>query len=431
MDRIKDVVRKLPAPIKHVIHYLVENKFRKYHNLLPVPKSYSRYIAPNLSIYVYWIFSPLYLYFKKRDILFLINVISNSPGHMVTEMDYFIRLKKIGNKDAKYIYVTTKSEVAIGAESLYKVFFFKFIVSDLLYLLLDPFLIRYKDLCLDIGLSVIEKNSPVRLCKLGFYKENERTLREVFSRYSEYYKIIKNQDDLIDLNFDESQLNLVMNEYSLKINQYIAIQIKDVVGNGTGKITDPETYVKTINYFLQKKFLIVFCGREKMPSIFEDLGVINYSESRSSSFFKDLLIVKNASLVISSASGFANLAAVLGVPLVYTNQWNFNVPPSGKLTITVPALIRDTSDWKFKEQIKYFYSQQSSNKPLNKNLQVENASGEDIFQGCLEALSLHEDYKEPSELQCKFKCQFSNEPVFYSNARVSNYFIEKHQNLLM
>ncbi len=221
---------------------------------------------------------------------------------------------------------------------------------------------------------------------------------------------------------------LIFKEFNIFKDKIAVIQIKTIAITGTALPTDPETYIDTINYLKNNDYFIVFAGREKMPKIFYSYDVFNYSESNYANFYNDLLLIKFASIIISSASGFANIAATFNKPLVYSNQWNFVCPPAGNKTITVPCLFRYNNgvEWKFKDQIDYFKSIQDHNTKIPEALNPRNANGIEILNSLLEVLNL--DNESISIEQNLFKNLFKNYPIYYSQSQVSKYFLLNHNN---
>ena len=432
------IVRKLPPFLKHSIHFILEPKFRQYNNFLKIPKIYTKWVAPNLAFYIYWSTWFIFKFLQKKKIVFLANNISNSPGHVMQELDYFIRKARfsVKDQDIKYIIIWPRSEVAQGARNAYKKYVYKFYVSDILYALVLPFTIRYNDIIIDSSVSLVDK-SINRCIKHGFrylpvFSEGQRKFEDVWERLYDYYALRKRTFDFVPAR-TQSQIDPKLSRFiGIDTNKYALIQIKCNAGNGTAKPTEPITYVETIIFLQNSGLKVIFCGREKMPNIFRDFGVINYAEWEYSSFYYDLQLVEHASLVISSASGFANIPDTMEVPVVYTNQWNFNCPPSGRFTVTVPCLFynQDNNPWKFSNQIDYFYKTRDSNSAVPEDKNPRNATGVEILEATKEALSLKQSFIPISELQYRFQDKFSKTPLGVSESRISQYFINNFKTCL-
>jgi putative glycosyltransferase (TIGR04372 family) len=430
------IARKLPPFVKHSIHYLFEQKFRRYHNPIKIPKFYLKWLAPNLAVYVYWVSLPLFYFFKRKGYIFLTNNITNSPGHVMPELDYFFRRTRcVSDVQNRYVVIWPRSEISHGAKIAYEKHVYKFIVSDLVFVLMHPFLIRFPELTIDCGISIVDR-SRSRCINYGFkylplLKEGRKEFEENWNILYQYYKLRRMQHDYFPL-YVEFQIDQKLLTFIENSKKYVVIQIKDIVGNGTAKSIDPYSYLDAIVFFQTAGYKIIFAGREKMPALFNDFGVINYSEWKFSNFFYDLQLIYNAELVISSASGFSYLADTMQIPLVYANQWNFVCPPAGLYTVIVPTLFmhNQNTPWKFTDQIDYFYERKDSNTAIPVNLNPRNASSEEILEGAKEALELKRQFKAMSSLQMDFHVLFPNTPLEMAESRISQFFIEKFKSSL-
>jgi putative glycosyltransferase (TIGR04372 family) len=436
IEKLKSIVRRLPLPIKHSIHYVLEPKFRKYNNFFRPPKGVKNFAAHNAAYYLYWVSYPLYLYLRSRDYKFLINNISNSPGQIVPELDYLLRRHRSGSKK-KFIAIWPRSEVAMGAKIAYEKYFYKIIISDILFALILPFLIRFNKITVDSANSLVDVSfSSAKVNSIlgaPFYTMGQRSFEDAWAIAAEYNKLKGEQEDYLPIAEIDSPEYRSTHQVLLSIighKEYAVIQLKDVAGNGTALAIDPVTYVASIKYLKSIGLNIVFGGREKMPNLFKEFGVINYSEDLKNNFYMDLILVKNAKIVISSASGFGNLPGAMNIPLVYANQWNFICPAPGKFTVLVPALFKNNNLWKFNEQIDYFYKRRDSNTKISNNIGVVNASEADILSAVKEALLLKDDFIRESYLQEKFRQKTKGTPFYHLDSRISKSFIEKYSELM-
>ena len=430
-----------PKFIVNLITYIFDARVRKYYSPVRAGVLYETWVAPKLAFLFGWIFWPVYKYFKFRKYIFIINNISSSPGHMSCELDWLLRDVGYRNETLmnKYIIIWPRSEVAHGAAKEYAEQTFPiYHVSTFLYLFALPFLMRYNQLVLDYGLSSKQLHKIKWINWLNLFKFNQlkslsRNSLEVWQRWKEYYYLRSLTADKFPM-----RQGLVMDDelrefLGLKNDKnYVLLQIKTHVVNGTLLETDPNTYIPALRYLSDLGYVLVFMGREKIPDIFIEMGVINYSEWDKNSFERDLQIVRYAALGITSASGVANLFDVMGVPLVYCNHWSFIFPPPGKSTVYVPALIGDArtqKPWSFNKQITFVYdvgrTDFSGGRPSE--IMVRNANAEEILEAAKEALALAEQFKPKSNIQEKFQA-LSEDPVLNRiEARISRYFVEKHQ----
>lgn len=437
-EKLRAIARKLPEDLRHSIFYVFYGKFRKYNSILGVPRFYKEWVAPNLSFYIYWLAWPIAFILKRRKISFLVNNISNSPGHVSCELDNFFRNLYLGKLDAskRYAVVWPCSEVAHGAKEIYSKKFVNFTVSDVLYAAILPLTMRYSELRTDCSLSGVDES--LLNCKkyvtnlLPILKQGVRPYEDVWKRYFDYFLIRAQTNGFTPLKIGglvSSELNEFLGDAKKK---YALIQIKTHAVNATATPTDPYSYVETIEYLTREGFKVVFAGRETMPNQFKDLGVMNYAESEIASFRHDLELVQNAKFVLSSGSGFGMMPDTMEIPLVYANQWSFACPAPGRYTVTLPALFRDSSGqlWSFKDQIAYFYDRKDSVSPIPSALNVRPASALEILEATKEAINLGQDFKPKTELQKNFQALRKTAPLAVAESRVSQHFIEKFRCLM-
>lgn len=432
------IARKLPQTLKQLIYFTFDAKFRRYNSIVGVPRFYKEWVAPNLSFYVYWLGWPIVLILKYTKISFLVNNISNSPGHVSSELDYFLRSLHLGRLDAskRYVVIWPRSEVAHGAKAIYRGKFANFIVSDVLYAVTLPLTMRYPELRTDCSLSAVDE-SLLRCKKYGFnllplLRQEVRPFEEIWKRYFAYFLVRSQTSGLTPMKNCEPMSSELREFLGEAKNKYALIQIKTHAVNATATPTDPYSYVETIKYLMTEGIKIVFAGREAMPNQFKELGVLNYAESKIASFQHDLELVQNANFVLSSASGFGWLVDTMGIPLVYANQWSFACPAPGRYTVMVPALFRDSTGqpWSFKDQISYFYDRKDSVSPIPSSSNVRSASALEILKATKEAMDLGQSFKPKTVLQQNFQTVRKTAPLAVAESRVSQHFIEKFKCLM-
>ena len=82
----------------------------------------------------------------------------------------------------------------------------------------------------------------------------------------------------------------------------------------------------------------MFLQVEKFVLKFLDNNVINYANSKYASPINDYLLVAESSLVVSSASGFCNIAEITDKPILVINSFH-GIQQFGRRTILLPTLI--------------------------------------------------------------------------------------------
>jgi putative glycosyltransferase (TIGR04372 family) len=213
------------------------------------------------------------------------------------------------------------------------------------------------------------------------------------------------------------------------------LQIKELAVNASFLPTDPASYLLVIDQMIKRGFSIIFAGREKCPKIFKDRGVLNYSESDLASPENDYFLVREASAVLSSASGFAVMADVMGKPLLTVNSWSFKFVPN-QTSLTIPSLLsKNNQRLKFKEQLRLATNLGHCSTALNRDTlySCQDASADDIYDAWQVILARVETaaIERETELQVRFRESFSaNDPIRYACSRMSDAFLKKNLDLL-
>lgn len=418
----------------HSFRWVFFSKWRKSYSLFyPSLNWHDRYSC-FLASYLYWVFKPIAMVLAKRNIIFSINNIHNAVGHIYPEVDYLLRLQKTQNqfKDKSIYYVYPKNPVLKGFVMIVGCKTdIKFILSGLLHFLIWPLLMRYPELTInaahgpynyfmDNSKRYLKVINPHHLKYVDVFRLRQKKYHELRAKTPEFYPLkfaISLSNDLIELIGEE---------------KYVVIQIKTESVNGTWQPCDPKSYIETIKEILNLGYKVIFAGREKMPKYFEELGVINYSESKSATPENDYILVLNARAVIASASGFGYIPDVLDVPLLSINLIMLTAYP-GRKTIHIPSLLsNDGVPMKFKEQLEYIYKRGQITKSdmYDKKIFCRDASDQDIFLAFKELYQYIEQgyITPPTKSQIEFKNHFPLELTSKHLATISDTFIKKHKN---
>ena len=262
--------------------------------------------------------------------------------------------------------------------------------------------------------------TPCHLSYQDVFRVRQKKYHKLRAKTPEFYPL------KLTTSLSKDLIELINNE------KYIVIQIKTESVNGTWQPCDPRTYIETIKEILSLGYKVVFAGREKMPKCFKELGVINYSESKSASPENDYILILNASAVVASGSGFAYIPDVLDVPLVTINLIMLTAYP-GRKTIHIPSLLsNDGVPMKFKEQLEYIYKrgQITKDDKTDKKIICHDASAEDILLAFKDLCQFikHDFIIPPTESQIEFKNHFPLELTSKHLATISDKFIKKHND---
>ncbi len=281
----------------------------------------------------------------------------------------------------------------------------------------------------------MDENDKVRSNTFPLLQSKKRSLLDLHEIEKHYFSLRKTAPGFCPMKPDYPMTSELLDFLAEAMPKYALIQVRNSRVNATLKPTDPSTYFEAIDFLKKSGFSVVFAGREAMPEVFRDLGILNYANWKGASFFHDLQLIAGSKFVLSSASGFAYLPDVMEIPLVFSNNWIPYASTPGRFTVCTPTLLHD-SDSKlmcFSDQIYYsleFVRENNYYDPNKLNLVPRVATSRELLEATKEALSLGDSFQVPSDLQNQFKSLTFNTPFYISDARISQYFIENHQNLL-
>lgn len=390
-------------------------------------------IAPFIAFKMTFLIRPLYKFCEARNFCFIANIPdSDGVGHILVETDDFLRRQFLNELDRTKKYILIKKSHWLSKEylSLYKYKFHFAICSSFLYYLTLPLIMRYETIRIDCGLSRT-KWHPINNLDL-VQGENlpswpkTITKHKNLSEWAERYRRRARSSNFFPLKDFNTSVSNFLEPFR---NQKIAlIHIKTNVGNATAKVTNPYTYLQTIEYLLDLKYKLIFFGREKIPELFNKYKLFNYSESKYASFTHDIQLFNIASLAIMGGSGAFLFAECMNVDLLYINYWHLFRLPAAHSAICIPSLVRTPSKnfLKFSEQWKLYKNAQDGRVEVFPFDQFEarNATSDEILAGCQELINL-------KETQSPLQIQFARlSDYYFGESRISDYFIKKHESLL-
>ncbi len=401
----------LKGPLRRLIHY------------------YETKVAPSKIGVIYW---PLYKFFKSKKICFVVNIASG-VGHTTAELDFFLRkkfLKEI-NKDKKFVIVRKPDPYSNAIDLLYKRHFYKIFVGYFWYFLFLPLTVRYKSITEDCGLSRLKWQIDKGRVSV-IYPNNylyQVTKKEGIERLSYYYRLCSKSSSYFPLCEIDSN---VYENLSFLDEKMALVQIKTKIVNATAKPTDPKTLLPALKLLQKLGYQLIFVGREKMPDVFIDLKMFNYSESNWASYTNDILLFSKASLVITSGSGISFLADRFDIPYLYLNSWQLQMSMPSKKAIMVPALVANKNNnklLKFSEQINLYESRKDIGEEIfpEDHYEAINANDEEILEALNELLAMPGN---PSDLQMQYSALSPDSPLEYGLSKCSQFFLLKHKLLL-
>ncbi len=404
---------------------------------------YETRLAPWLAIWLWVLFWPGYKVLKHKNIRLVVNM-GEGTGQVLPELDNFVRRstdRELAQNNT-YIWIRKRNDFSKACVPFYRPYFTKAYMSTVLYNLVLPMQLRWRNITVDAGMSGLRWQIPVS----GRYKpappwqtylealpkaDAVRLWREYYARRArkpQWYPLRKAAGDKLEP--DQTLLDFLGN----RTRPLALVHIKETVMNATARPTDPRTYGPALKHLQKMGYTLVFVGRETMPKVFQDLHVKNYAESRLASFKHDLQLFRLASLAITGGSGIAWIADCLGTPVVYLNSWHLFMPPFQKYCVYVPTLLKDATGnfLTFPEQFVQCMATPTERGDVFQSASYtpHNASAEEIEAALHELLALMKNYQERSELQQQYATLGSEGWLEYAEARVSQQFVETHQKLL-
>jgi len=406
-------------------YFNFKKKYRNdYYLFLSKYESFYKYIYFNLIKFISFpfllILYPLYKYLYKKKIFFLADIMSG-VGHLIPEFDFFYlrynNFKKvifINNGHQNYKLITSN-------HNFYKIYSGKYFIFFLLFLNFYP------------RLNLISSQTLPDHKRYFNIFSNRYNTSYYFKYYNRYLKLRKKRDSFFKLYAENKRSKNIF--LKLKKKKIACIHYRENISTAVPQISNPNNYIKSIKYLINKDYDIYFIGRENMPNSFKKLNIINYAANPNITIDDDLNLIYASDVNIVCGSGISYLPDVLDKKYLYINSWHISRPGGiGKFSIFVPSIIKNISTKKilsFSSQAilenrgKHYQSQY-----LNKSYyQMIHPSEEEIYRGLIELLDI--EFNKQTQFQLDFKKVIKK----YgwdgsSDSRISNFFLNKNQNLL-
>lgn len=388
----------------------------------------------------------------------------DSPGHMIAELDNFLRMRHLGEVDSKRNYLAIMGKGVLGIpEIIAATYPAVFNSTSGIQIMADGELCKLAadiqalrpEMSVGVGLSHFRGFLPdeasrrmARLVHLPGWPQRltwlisqemlaERTLQYFRRRW-------ESQDycpwlDIPDLSPELTQL------VGGKTDKLALIHIRsNARGSGSagnaGTQTDPSRLIPTLTYLRDLGYTVVKVGREPYPPEWTPFSVINYSGSPLLNYRNDLLLLKAAKFVMVNASGFANLPDILGTPMVFYGGWHIGFPPPGSKCVLLPSLMRSKANGrflKFIEQLQLFrnlpeYWEEGNcmSFPVDK-YDERPPEADEILASAKEAIALGESFVPRSAEQERFIDLDRRKYFAHIRSRVSRDFLERFPEALM
>ena len=377
---------------------------------------------------------------RRLRVVFVVNV-STGMGHNTVELDRFLRLKKHGKLDAhaRYVLVRLPDQFTIQTAELYGHHFAFVSTRALLGNLCAPLTARYPDIRLDCGLSRLKW----QLRPDGAYDPPppgqsflyQTTKAENHKAWLAYYRLRDETRDLHPLRDGLSPDRELLAFLGGSTERIALFHLKFHVVNATAAPSEPASYLPAMRWLKSQGYRLVMIGREQMPAEFEGLSVLNYAESSLTSYRHDLQLVALADLVVTAGSGIALMPDCMGRPLVYLDSWHLGMPMASERCVMVPALMKERATGRlltFSEQMSIYLAMEDQGDEVfpSEHYEARNAAPDEVLEAVREALTLANATVEFSTLQSAFRALDGQGLMAHSRARVSEYFLRRHVDLL-
>lgn len=390
----------------------------------------------------------------------------DSPGHMIAELDNFLRMRHLGEVDARRNYLAIMPKGVLGIPEIiaatYPAVFNSTsgiqIMTDgdgeLCKLAADIQMLR-PELSVGVGLShfrgSLRDEACRKMARLAHLPGWPQRLTWVISqemlaeRTLQYFRRRWESQDYcpwIDIPELSPELRGLLGG---KTDKLALIHIRsNARGSGSaanaGTQTDPSRLIPTLGYLNDLGYTIVKIGREPYPSEWAPFSVINYSGSSLLNYRNDLLLLKAAKFVMVNASGFGNLPDILGTPMVFYGGWHIGFPPLGPKCVLLPSLMRSKACGrflKFIEQLQFFRSLPEfweegncMSFPVDK-YDERPPEADEILASVQEAIALGQSSTPRSKEQERFVDLDRKKYFAHVQSRVSQQFLERFPEALM
>ena len=410
-----------------------------FHKIILIPKKLEIIYEKKLSILIFYLLRPVIFIFEKilemKNIILIYNI-SDGAGHLLEETDYLYKLniknKKVF-KDKKVFWITKKtnlfSEFKKEFEKDFK--FINIILSKKIFYLMLPILFtNNKKITFDCGLGQQSYNLNDQKINFNYnsilqtgirmkYKETYlKKSIQIKNNYNSKYK------SFINKNYSKKEISEFFYKLGIKKSKKIVlVQLNNRKINQSAKPTQAKEFEILFKYLKKKNYQIILIGREKMPKIFKKYNVIDYANSKFSSFINDIKIFHISDFSIISASGLYFIPYFLRKKFLYINGWGFSENLGHYNSLQWPALIKSKNGFlKLSKQKKIYVDSFNLNHsviPLKNT--IKNITKNELVQSFKEL--------ENSRKKKKFR-KYHKLFMSVSGNNFPDLFLKKYNNLI-
>lgn len=285
-------------------------------------------------------------------------------------------------------------------------------------------IICIKDLILYFFFLPFIHNSLISLSPWNFETQNKNsTFNKIHKDYSKRFK--KNTLNLKKINLPKTFLK---EDYK----NTICVHLRDnyYENSNSNRNVKINSLKKTVNFLLKKKYKIIrFINNKSKKSGIKNK---NYSEFMILSDHDKLiqfLIINSCRLVIGSQSGILNYNLISETPFLLTNA----IPINNIMVIKKKDMYIFK---KFKMNKKILNIREIINfnyhifpERVSKNIKIIDNTEDEILNATKEILKIKK-IEVNKKLKKKYKSSIKKVGAFYTNAKISNYFLSKNKEII-
>ena len=374
-------------------------------------KRYKFIILVNLIKHIFFyiyniIFFPIVILIYFSNLKF-IHISSWQIGSYVHQLDTIVKANKL-NKKFKLILLCPNF---ICSNSFVSKLYSKEIIclnNIFTYIFFLPFL----------------HNPLISVVPWSFETQNKKSIfNEIHASYLKKFK-----NEVLKLDIDKLKKNFKKKKYK----KTICIHLRDEFyeNSNTDRNVKIESLKKTINYLLKKKFKIIRFINSRSKKL--NLKNKNYSENlilSDNDKLNQFLIMNASKLVIGSQSGVLNYNLILKTPFLLTNA----IPMNNIMVIKKKDMYIFK---KFKKKKKFLNIREIIDKNYHinpekilRNIKIIDNSEDEILNATKEILKIKK-FKINNKLKKKYNSSIKKIGAFYTNAKLSNYFLLKNKRII-
>ena len=411
----------LSSILKNLLFFLKKVQLKKI-------IKYFFFLLRFISIKVIIIFYlPLIIFFKYSSYRFL-RLSSNQLGSLAHNLDAQIKLSFLERK---------KPIVILPKYSPYEKNFRDILINDFTYInnsfvsiILLPLIfsdsISYKPEDVE---TFLVKRQKITTIKNTFYNQILSQYEKKFKDFSTIFKLKKEVSNNLQDKFKK-----LFNNINIKNTFVIHVRDSSFYKTSLLRTANLNNYIPTIKYLLSKNYQIIRLVHNNEKKLFFKKNYFEFNHEKESNKSLQTFIVKNCKGIICCHGGPSSFAAMLGTPICQTNVIPFDHVHANKAQdIYIHKKIKKNNklinyNSIFKTDLKYLYNpEQLKNLELIENSKFEIINAVKEFNKNLK----NNSFGKYKLLKNKYYNHIpKNLSIYYSNARISKYFLKKNSSLL-